>query len=45
MSDVATREEVLQRMSKMLRDGKDSMSDDTFLKVLTAYARLQGWMK
>jgi hypothetical protein len=45
MGVVATKKELSQRLSDMLRNGKDSMKDETFIKVMTAYARLQGWIK
>jgi hypothetical protein len=45
MSNIATKAEVIEQLSKMLRDGKETMPDDTFIKVMTAFARLQGWIK
>jgi len=44
MTKVATRQEALQKLSTILRK-RDTLSDDTFLKVMTCYARLQGWIK
>jgi hypothetical protein len=44
MSDVATKTEIMEQLSAKLRNGK-SMSDDTFVKVLTVYSKLSGWDK
>jgi hypothetical protein len=44
-TEVATKSEVLQRLSDMLRNGRTTMKDDIFLKVMGAYAKLQGWIK
>jgi hypothetical protein len=43
MSEVATRQEALQRLSDMLR--RADLDDVTFCKLLTFYAKLSGWFK
>jgi hypothetical protein len=45
MRDVATKKEIMEQLSTKLRNGKDSMSDDTFVKVLSVYSKLSGWFK
>ncbi len=44
MTKVATKQEALLKLSNILRK-RDMLPDDTFLKVMTCYARLQGWIK
>ena len=43
MKPIATKHEVLQQLSTMLR--RDELKDDTFVKVLSTYAKLSGWFK
>jgi hypothetical protein len=44
MNNVATKQEVLHKLSEVLRN-REGLKDETFLKVLGTYARLQGWLK
>lgn len=46
MSKVVTKREVLYQLSTILRNRETLELDAlTFLKVMKAYARLQGWLK
>jgi hypothetical protein len=42
MSDVATKSEVLQGLTKQLRR-KDELDDKTFIKLVTLFGKLSGW--
>ena len=44
MNNVATKQEVLLKLSAVLRK-REELKDETYLKVLGAYAKLQGWFK
>lgn len=41
MSDVATKQEVLESLSKQLR--REDLEDLAFIKLLTFYMKLAGW--
>jgi hypothetical protein len=42
MSNVITKSEVVKQLADMLRD--DTISDVSFLKLMVAMCRLQGWI-
>ena len=43
MADTMTRNEALQQLSKQLR--REGLEDGMFVRLLTAYATLQGWIR
>jgi hypothetical protein len=45
MQKTITKKEVIERLSKRLRDGRETMSNETFIKVVTYYAKLMGWYR
>jgi hypothetical protein len=43
MSDPMSKQEAVQQLSKHLR--RPELSDEMFVKLLTVFATLQGWIK
>jgi hypothetical protein len=43
MGDVTTKQEALQKLSTMLRN--KALDDLTYVRLLTFFVRLQGWIR
>jgi hypothetical protein len=41
---VATKTEVIAKLTEMLRRRDDTISDESFVKLMTAMCKLQGWL-